>query len=97
MLIALQALAKCTWNTEQGQKMGNNLECVVHRGAAELGIGEIPEDNDFRFADWCAAHVALLMLLLWQTLMHCRILLLDVGAARYVSPGHCCKRLTQAL
>ena len=43
--------------------MGNNLECVVHRGAAELGIGEIPEDNDFRFADWCAARFALLLLL----------------------------------
>ena len=38
--------------------MGNNLECVVHKAAAELGIGEIPEDNDFRFADWCAAHAA---------------------------------------
>ena len=35
--------------------MGQNLECVVHKAAAELGIGEIPEDNDFRFADWCAA------------------------------------------
>jgi hypothetical protein len=47
------ALAKCTWQSKAGRAMGQNLECVVHRGAAELGIGEIPEDNDFRFVDWC--------------------------------------------
>ena len=47
-------LAGCTWQTPQGKAFGQNLECVVHRGAAELGIGEIPEDNDFRFVDWCA-------------------------------------------
>jgi hypothetical protein len=45
-------LAKCPWTSQSGFEMGKNLQCVVHRGAAELGIGEIPEDNDFRFVDW---------------------------------------------
>jgi hypothetical protein len=31
--------------------MDQNLECVVRNAAADLGIGEIPRDNDFRFVD----------------------------------------------
>jgi hypothetical protein len=47
-----QELLKCTWKTKEGLEMDQNLECVVHKTAAELGIGQIPEDNDFRFVDW---------------------------------------------
>jgi hypothetical protein len=45
-------LLKCTFKTTEGLKLDQNLECVAHNAASELGIGSIPEDNDFRFVDW---------------------------------------------
>jgi hypothetical protein len=48
----LKQLVKFTFKTDEGLQLDQNLQCVVHKAAGELGIGQIPEDSDFRFVDW---------------------------------------------
>ena len=34
-----EQLLKCTFQSKAGLEMDQNMECVVHKAAAELGIG----------------------------------------------------------